>query len=334
MSYSNRIFFYGPVGLLLLVVGAYCVFWRVQADTLAARLDARQWRRDHAGHRLRLRREIGRRLPVPARRGALAASPSPSGAQGETAWRTENLALHMLSYGPSHFIFEAAGLQSFAWPGANGATRVFYVTPSLARASAILRDGRLARFDLDVIGFDVQDADPSIKPGSSVTVGRAQFHLREKDDHTLDVAIKVENASIGPGYQPALGPDLPLITLTGSISHGETLDALLAGVGSFADGAEAWRKSNGAFDVSDLTIDWSDVEWKAKGSLAFNAGHRPTGEIAGLVTGGQVLKTTALVSIYTGTEPDAQGHVPATLTFQNGEMRLGKTLLETLTPAY
>ena len=39
MSYSNRIWFYGPVGLLLLIVVLYSVFWRVQADTLAAELD-------------------------------------------------------------------------------------------------------------------------------------------------------------------------------------------------------------------------------------------------------------------------------------------------------
>ena len=34
MSYSNRIFIYGPVGLLLLVVVLYSVFWRVQAERL------------------------------------------------------------------------------------------------------------------------------------------------------------------------------------------------------------------------------------------------------------------------------------------------------------
>src|SRR5258705_11516854 len=40
MSYSNRIFIYGPVGLLVLVVVLYSVFWRVQADMLAAKLDS------------------------------------------------------------------------------------------------------------------------------------------------------------------------------------------------------------------------------------------------------------------------------------------------------
>ena len=33
MSYSSRIFIYGPVGLLLLIIVLYSVFWGVQADT-------------------------------------------------------------------------------------------------------------------------------------------------------------------------------------------------------------------------------------------------------------------------------------------------------------
>ena len=36
---SYRIFIYVPAGLLLLAVVLYSVFWRVQADTLSARLD-------------------------------------------------------------------------------------------------------------------------------------------------------------------------------------------------------------------------------------------------------------------------------------------------------
>ena len=39
MSYSSRIYMYGPVGLLLLIVVLYGVFWRVESDTLAARLE-------------------------------------------------------------------------------------------------------------------------------------------------------------------------------------------------------------------------------------------------------------------------------------------------------
>src|SRR5258705_13239947 len=39
MSYSSRLFIYGPVGLLLLIVVLYSVFWSVQADPLSARLD-------------------------------------------------------------------------------------------------------------------------------------------------------------------------------------------------------------------------------------------------------------------------------------------------------
>src|SRR5215468_11499069 len=105
MSYSNRIFFYGPVVLLLLIVVLYSVFWRVQADTLAAKLDRANGgevvpgvvfafaEKSVTGYPFRLDVVLS---------GVTFAHRAP---EGEMAWRTEKLAIHFLSYNHERYIF-------------------------------------------------------------------------------------------------------------------------------------------------------------------------------------------------------------------------------------
>src|SRR3954468_10058135 len=169
MSYSNRIFFYGPIGMLLLVVVLYSVFWRVQADTLAARLD-----RANGGEVIPgvvfafAEKSIGGypfRLDV-VLSGVTFSHRTP---QGETAWRSEKLALHALAYGRNRFIFEATGLQSFARPPLQPGSvpRVTQMTPAIARASAILTEGKLTRFDLDLWGVQAKEATLGANPNET-----------------------------------------------------------------------------------------------------------------------------------------------------------------------
>src|SRR5262245_63206428 len=78
---------------------------------------------------------------------------------GETSWRTERMAVHKLAYRNNLYVLEVAGLQSFELPGEAGQpSRVLYLTPALARASAVIEDGRLARFDLDIPDPEPKDA--------------------------------------------------------------------------------------------------------------------------------------------------------------------------------
>src|SRR3978361_573994 len=139
MSYSNRIFFYGPVGLLLLIVLLYGVFWRVQADTLSARLDRANGGEVIPGVVFAFAEKSVGGFPFRIDVVLSGVTFSHQAPEGETAWRTEKLALHRLSYGQSRYIFETSGLQSFAQPPAKLGTvpRVMYLTPALSQASAI-----------------------------------------------------------------------------------------------------------------------------------------------------------------------------------------------------
>ncbi len=325
---------YGPVAALALLVTGYSLYWQASANVLAAGLDKANGKEVMPGIVFAFaEKEIGG-FPFRLDAELDGVTFAHHGPDGETAWRTEKLALHMLSYGPNHFLFETTGLQTFDWPGTDGKPHVLYMTSGTARASAILHDGKLVRFDLDFVLLQAQDADPQAALGRAILAESAQFHFRSNDDHTLDVAVKVEGGRIGPGYEPTLGPDLPLFTFKGSLSHGETLDALRAGADSFANAVESWRIANGALDISEITMRWGDLQADGKIMLAFDSYHRLAGSAEGFITGGKALGTAEAISVLAGTSEDAQGRTPVTVVLQNGEMRLGKTIITKLTPVY
>jgi hypothetical protein len=277
MSYSNRIFIYGPVGLLLLIVVLYSVYWRVQADTLSARLDRANGGEVIPGIKFAFaEKSVG---GYPFRLDAVLSGVSFSQATnaGEATWRTEKLALHSQSYGRNRYLFEVTGLQSFSLPPQKpgGPPREILLTPAIARASAILRDGRLVRFDLDLLELQGKDATPGADANGNASADRAQLHLLARADNTVDVAMKFDNARIGADAE------LPLIDLRGKLMAGEAFTPLTAGQTSPADAATAWRDRMGTFSVTALSLNWPDARAILKGDLTLNAQDRLTGRLAG-----------------------------------------------------
>jgi len=283
MSYSNRIFFYGPVGLLVLLVILYSVFWRVQADTLAARLD-----RANGGEVLPgvvfafAEKSVGGypfRLDV-VLSGVTFSHRAP---EGETAWRSEKLAVHALSYERDRFIFEASGLQSFARPPLRmgGVPRVTYVTPAVARASAIFVEGKLTRFDADLYGLQAKEADASAKPQDTFSADRMQLHVLARPDNRADVIAEVNNAKIGAGWTGGGELLLPGSRLTGKLTQRQTLEPLRTAQISIADAVLAWRKAGGALSVSDLAVNWGSAHGDLKGDLVLDDQNRPSGTLTG-----------------------------------------------------
>ena len=284
MSYSNRIFFYGPVGLLLLVIVLYCVFWRVQADTLAARLDRANGGEVIPGIVFAFAEKTVGGFPFRIDVELSGVTFSHQAPEGETAWRTEKLALHRLSYGQNRYIFEASGLQSFARPPATAGTvpRVIFLTPGLARASAILVRDRLARFDLDLSEPQAKDATSGVDPKRTLTAARAQLHLLLRADNTIDVAMRVDNANIGTGYAGGTADILlPLIDLRAKLTQADALDALRAGMVSVAEATPFWRGRMGAIAVSNLSLSWPDAHADLKGDLTLDEKDRLTGTLKG-----------------------------------------------------
>ena len=321
MSYSNRIWIYGPVGLLILVIVLYSVFWRVQADMLAARLDGANGGEIVPGVVFTFAEKSVDGFPFrldAVLSGVTFADRRPD---GETAWRTERLAIHKLAYRNNLYVLEVAGLQSFALPGENGQPpRVTYITPALARASAIIEDGRLARFDLDMRELEAKDARTEPDQKRTFSASRAQFHLLARADDTIDVALKIENAKIGEGYRPKLGGELSLADLRGKIVQGASFDVLERGNGSLTDALEHWRQNGGMVAVERLALDWAGIKTDLKGALSVDEAHRLSGELMGEIDAGAVMGALA------GGQLKLEGinmQVPISLRFRNGHIEAG-----------
>jgi hypothetical protein len=284
MSYSSRIYIYGPVGLLLLIVVLYSVFWRVQADTLSARLDRANGGEVIPGITFAFAGKTVGGYPFRLDAVLSGVTFSHQSPEGETAWRTEQLALHALSYNLDRYIFEVTGLQSFERPpmAQGNVPRVIYVTPAIARASAILSNGKLARFDVDLWEPQAKDATQGADPKRSLSAGRAQLHLLARPDDTIDVAAQINNARIGAGYAAAQADvTLALIDLRGKLTESSAFDGLIAGALSIAEAAQAWRARMGALSISDLTLNWPNARADLKGDLVVNDAGLLSGRLKG-----------------------------------------------------
>jgi hypothetical protein len=244
------------------------------------------------------------------------------GPDGETAWRTEKLAMHTMSYRSNLLVFEAAGLQSIALPASTGRpAQVTYVTPAIARASAVLRDGKLARLDLDLWQAEGKDATPAADPKRTFSASRAQLHLLNRANDTIDIAVKIEGANLGEGYRPKLGSAIPLVDLRGKLLQSDELDDLELGRKSLAEAVEQWRQNGGTLAVEKLSIDWAGVKSDMSGTLGVDAAHRLSGVLLGK------FDAASLVGALTGgrLKLETRNNALATLSlrFKDGDIQLG-----------
>ena len=273
MSSSSRLFIYGPVALLALIIGLYGLYWKVSADMLSARLDRANGGEIMPGVVFAFAGKSVGGFPFGLNIVLEGVTFAHEGPAGETAWRSEKIAIHALFYGKGQYALETTGLQSFAQPNEyGGPPRVLYITPHNAHASAILNGGELTRFDLDLSQVEGKDASLGAPPDRTFTAGRAQLHFEGNADQTILVAARLEGAKIGQGYAAPLGRDLALATLRGKITQDATLQDIRAGREGFNSAAERWRSAKGALDVDSLYIksDTTDGETLA-GAITLNA---------------------------------------------------------------
>lgn len=281
MSYSNRIFMYGPVGLLVLIAILYSVFWRVEADTLSARLD-----RANGG-------EIIPDVSFSFAQKSVAGFPfrldvllsgvafGYRNAGNQIAWRTDRLALHRMAYGRNQFIFEADGTQSLTWMSEPGRSRqTVSFTPETARASAVLAAGRLVRFDLDILrarGSEKNSQDAE----TSFAADRAQFHALARRNNTVDLVMQIDNGRAGPLASPKLSASLPLIDCRATLDRSGPLTGVVSGNENVTRALEQWRDNMGGIDVSSLALNWPDARAVLRGSLKLDADDHLSGMLRG-----------------------------------------------------
>jgi hypothetical protein len=157
---------------------------------------------------------------------------------------------------------------------------VYFLTPGIARASAILNQGKLVRFDLDLWEVQGREATQGADANRRLSADRAQFHLLARADNTADVAMQVNNARIGAALS-STRVELPLavIDMRAKLTHSEAFDSLRTAAASVADAASAWRSAGGTLSVSDLTVNWSGLHSSLKGDLSLDEAGLPTGKL-------------------------------------------------------
>ncbi len=317
MSYSNRVWVYGPVGLLLLIVILYSIFWRVQSDMLEARLDGANGGEILPGLVFTFANKTVGGYPFRLDAVLDGVALTHAGADGPTVWRSEKLALHALTYGRALFILEAAGIQSFETPGAPGMpAQIYALTPAIARASTILRDRRLARFDLDLWQAELKDVSQGAPADRTLSAARAQLHFLSRAGGTIDVAARFDETAIGAGFHPVLGDKLTLADLRGQLSQGESFAGLEGGGEGVFEASERWRSAGGRLNVQSLALDLAGTKTELSGTLALDENHKLDGTLHGS------LDAAKLIGALTrgGVSLTGMGEAEFSLVFKNGDI--------------
>jgi len=335
MNYSSRFFLYAPLGLFIAIALGVAIQWWAAASSLSARLAAMNGReiapritmhfasRTIAGFPFNLDTEF---------RGLLLRIDTP---HGPTEWRSEEFAMHALTYGRNETIFEAAGKQELRWTKDDGATRALVFAVGSLHASAIEdRDG-VTRFDLDLVGFGSR----------ALTAQRMQLHTRRIHDR-WDLLVEADDVHFSEADRPDLGDQIDAARLTGTIDKAEAFDALRAGSETWFGAAERWRRAGGVFQVDSCSLLWSGLSISGNGRLALDKAHRPQGvlgfEIAGFPRFLQrAVKEhlprgpdTGLAGALLDRRADASGHANAVLGLGNGIVMLGGEPADKLAPLY
>jgi hypothetical protein len=282
VRYSSRLFLYAPFVILLTIAAIAMFRWRQLATEWETKLVAANRGQEIApGVTLHFSsQEVGGfpfNLDVVLNNFVL----SVQSTRGPLSLRSEQFAIHALTYGRAQQIFEAAGTQSLIWTDAEGGAHRFIFVPGTMRASAIEKDGRFSRFDLDVESF-----------GSRLlTGGRAQFHIRTATDpNALDFVIRADDLRLRPS-----GAVLPHVDFEGRITPIAPLYSLLSGRDEWRKAIGYWRTARGALRLEHLALEWDDSHLAATGTFAIDEDNRLSGKLAMQLSGAPQWKPTRLV---------------------------------------
>jgi hypothetical protein len=340
MRYSSRFFLYAPFVLLLSLASIVMLHWWHASNQLAKRLDALNGHKIAPGVTLHFTSETIGGFPfrLDAMMDDLELDIATS--FGPLTWRSEHFAAHMLTYGRSQQLFEAAGQQTLSWTDAEGAHHEFAFAPGSLRASAIAASGRLARFDLDLVGI----ASPEISGA------RFQVHFRKAPDaDALDLALSGDELRLAPNLRAGFGDQIKRLEMEGRVAPAAPFAALLGGQGEWRAAIEGWRAHSGRFDMQNLAIKWGKLDATGSGQFSLSAAHRLAGLLSLGMTGLESLAPSnpgasskplvaALARLYVQQSTNNSDRLPANLAFENGQVLVsrnkGTFLAGSLDPLY
>jgi len=280
MSFSNRFFLYGPfIAVVLLGLGV-SAYWYVVAKQIDAELTRLDGGDIVPGITLQFADKEINGFPFRFDVTLGGVTLSAQGPHGETAWRSERIALHAMAYGRGHYLLEADGLQTFSWPDAQtGAQTIIQSTSNVARASAIFQDGVLTRVDLDVINTEGEDASRDAAPNRAFSAVRAQLHLMAQGEDRIAIVMSADAVNIGTGFRPALGPELSRLRIEGNVTEAAMLDALRAGTADVNAALDAWRMAGGAIALDPIEAAWGGTLLLGESTLRLDDQRRLSGPI-------------------------------------------------------
>ncbi|MBV9570880.1 MAG: DUF2125 domain-containing protein [Alphaproteobacteria bacterium] len=268
MRYSSRFFLYGPFAGLLILTGLVSVHWWSVANAWAERLDRANGHEIAPGVRMRFseKRLAGFPFRLDVVLKNLRMEVAESG--GPIIWTTEEFAAHALSYGRVQMIFESAGRQTISWVAPQGITHRFSFLPGTFRASAMLEQSKLVRFDSEIVDLD----------GGEFRARDLQLHARQSRDG-LDLYLKLDGAQVTAGYAAALGPDITVLLARGRLNRSDMFAPVLAGQASQQQVFERWRQSGGKLGISELTVTRGKERLTFAGELMLDERHDLAGTL-------------------------------------------------------
>ncbi len=323
MRYSHRFFLYAPFVLLLLIAAGVMIWWNVAAESFDKHLEAANGGEIMPGVRMSYASKSVSGFPFNLDTVLDGFTLEVQTRTGPFIWRAENFAMHALTYGRDQQIFEAAGTQTLTWTDSVGVQHRFSFVPGSLRASAIVSNGSLSRFDFDAVAVNSPELDAA----------RIQFHIRrEPDRDALQFVIGGDNVRLAPDLRAGFGELLKEVNIEGRISPEFPLQPLLAGQWDWRAAVDNWRQTSGYLGVQNLQIVWGRVRGTGSGRLSLDEWHRPQGflnvDISGvsltsLQPSSDAKLATAIASLAQGAQRDETGHLSSTIAVYHGMVSVG-----------
>lgn len=268
MSLTNRFFIYAPFALFVALALGVSIRWFSEASAFSARLDRLNGHTIMPGVTLHFSSKqisgfpfrmdaIFKRLEIDVET-----------RHGPSSWRTEDFALHRLTYGADTTVFEAAGQQRLSWTDTGGRRHELAFAVGSLRASANENDAGLRRFDLDAAALNSPD----------VGAEGAQLHLRkELHNDAIDLFVSLNDMRLGPRLASAFGRAIEHASFSAKVAPSGSLAPLLAGKVDWSAALVNAQRANGALEVDQIEIAFDRLDAIGKGTLQLDSEGRPEG---------------------------------------------------------
>jgi hypothetical protein len=330
MNFSHRFFLYGPFLLFVAFAAGVMIYWAYAADALSKRLDAENGREIAPGVHMHFGSKKIAGFPFRLDGVFKGFTLRVESTRGPIIWHTNDFATHRLTYDSGKTIFEAAGPQELSWTSDEGKRRTFRFTPGALRASAVVEDGKLVRFDLDTISLSAE----------KFAAGRAQFHIRHDPAlDALDLVVDLQAIRFAGDTAAGFANGLSHARVEGRLAPAAPFASVLGARADWRRALEAWRIGDGGFKVDQAAAFWGKCEATSSGALTLDDAHRFKGSLAVSLADCDALAkqaagvsehprahralVTVLADLAAREPPDKSDALPLTVVFKDGILLLG-----------